>query len=70
MKVWLVHNDGEIMGVFSNEKAAKHFAEVHDYDDIDGPMTVHDTYPAMIGPETLTTQQGGPTSTLKRGKIS
>jgi hypothetical protein len=67
MRVWVVQNDGEVMGVYSNEKAAKHFAEVHDID-IDGPRTVQDTYPAMIGPATLTTQQGEPTSTPKRGK--
>jgi hypothetical protein len=46
MKVWLVHEDGEVMGVFSNEKAAKHFAEDHDLKDIEGPMAVQDTYEA------------------------
>jgi hypothetical protein len=43
-RAWLVYDDGEVMGVFSNEAAAKHCAEVNDWYDIEGPMTVKGRY--------------------------
>jgi hypothetical protein len=43
MKVWLVYNGDEVMGLFSNEKAAKHCAEVNDWNDIE-VQHVQDTY--------------------------
>jgi hypothetical protein len=44
MNVWLVYDDGEVMGVFSNEVAAKQFAEANDWTDIEGPVIVRDKY--------------------------
>ena len=44
MKVWLVYDEGEVMAVFSNEKA-RECAEANDWNDIE-MQTVRDTYEA------------------------